>query len=68
MVHKMLPLTEKSTRKLELKNLQAAIDKRDFDLELEERSIYLTIKLITDNARQLTDFEDEQVTKPNEFS
>jgi hypothetical protein len=53
MVHKLLPLTDKSVRKLELKNLQAAIDKRDFDLELEERSIYQSIKLISDNVRQL---------------
>ena len=29
---KMMPLTEKSTKKLEVKNLTTVLDKRDFDL------------------------------------
>ena len=55
----MMPLTEKSTKKLELRNLVVALDKRDFDLELEEKSIYKSISLITANVRQLqTNFDE----------
>ncbi len=40
----LLKLTEKTTKKLECLTLYSQMDKREFDLEIEEESIYTEMK------------------------